>query len=293
MHNVQAKGILSTQNRMNLSRGCTHGCIYCDARSKCYHNPIPFEDIEIKENAPELLEATLKKKRKKCMIGTGGMSDPYIHIEEKILLTRRCLQIIEKYGFGLSIHTKSNRILRDIDLLDSINKKSKCVVQITLTTADENICRIVEPNVSTTRERVEVLKKMKEKGIPTVVWFDPILPFINDTPENYKTILNYCAESGVKGIVYFGAGLTLREGNREYFYEKLDRFFPGVKNRYIQNFGNAYDIVSPNYRTLDKIFYDFCNENKIICQFDECAKFLDEFPEIPEENHQPSLFDEM
>lgn len=151
MHFVDAKSILSPQNGMNLYRGCTHGCIYCDSRSLCYHNPIPFEDIEVKKNAPELLEARLSKKRSKCMIGTGSMCDPYMHCEKDLKLTRRCLEIIDHYGFGVAIQTKSDLILRDIDLLESINKKAKCVVQITLTTYDENLCKIIEPAVCTTR----------------------------------------------------------------------------------------------------------------------------------------------
>ena len=132
MQFIKAKGILSSQNGMNIYRGCTHGCIYCDSRSLCYHTPIPFENIEVKENACELLENVLKAKRKKCMIGTGSMSDPYMHCEKDIKLTRRCLEVIEKYGFGVTVLTKSNLILRDIDILEQINKKAKAVVQMTL-----------------------------------------------------------------------------------------------------------------------------------------------------------------
>ena len=147
MHFVDAKGILSAQNGINLYRGCTHGCIYCDSRSRCYQINHAFEDIEVKQNAPQLLEKALRSKRKKCMIGTGSMCDPYMHCEEQLGLTRRCLEIIDRYGFGLAIQTKSDRILRDLDLLKSINEKSKCVVQMTLTTYDEELCKILEPNV--------------------------------------------------------------------------------------------------------------------------------------------------
>jgi DNA repair photolyase len=191
MHDVIAKGILSSNNGMNIYRGCTHGCIYCDSRSLCYGMDHTFEDIEIKANVVQLLEDTLRRKRKKCMIGTGAMSDPYIHLEEKLQNTRRCLEIIDKYGFGLSILTKSNRILRDLDLLKSINNKAKCVVQMTLTTYDEELCKIIEPNVSTTKERFEVLKIMRDNKIPTVVWLSPILPYINDTEENIRGILDW------------------------------------------------------------------------------------------------------
>ena len=223
MHYVNAKSILSAKNGMNLYRGCSHGCIYCDSRSKCYHMEHDFEDIEIKENAIELLENALKRKRKKCMLGTGSMTDPYIPLESKIGNVRKALALANQYGFGFTLITKSDRILRDLDLLKSINDKTKCVVQMTLTTYDENLCKKIEPNVSTTRERFEALKKLNEAGIPTIVWLCPILPFINDTEENITGILEYCIEAKVYGVICFGMGLTLREGNREYFYNQLDR----------------------------------------------------------------------
>lgn len=290
MHEVKAKGILSANNGMNLYRGCSHGCIYCDARSRCYQMNHAFEDIEVKVNAPELLEQALRRKRKKCMIATGAMSDPYVHLEEKHMLTRRCLEIIDEYGFGVAIHTKSSRILRDIDLLDSINRKTKCVVQMTLTTYDEALCKIIEPNVSTTRERVEVLMAMKKRGIPTVVWMSPILPFINDTRENVLGILQYCKEANVKGILCFGLGLTLREGNREYFYEKLDRYFPGMKQQYINSYGLSYELNSPRNQELMRLTKEFCEKNHIIFGVDEVFSYLHEFEER-EKYTQIGLFD--
>ena len=289
MHKVEVKGILSSRNGMNIYRGCTHGCIYCDARSKCYQMNHEFEDIEVKINGPELLEKALKSKRKKCMIGTGAMSDPYIHLEEKLNNTRKCLEIIDKYEFGLAIQTKSNRILRDLDLLKSINEKSKCVVQMTLTTYDEELCKILEPNVSTTKERFEVLKIMRDNKIPTIVWLSPILPYINDTEDNIRGILNYCIEAKVKGIVCFGMGLTLREGNREYFYKKLDENFKGLKEKYIKEYGYSYEIASKNSNKLMKLIKDTCMENNIMINIDECFKYLQKFEE-KEKYEQIRLF---
>ena len=242
MHFVDAKGILSGNDGhwgMNIYRGCSHGCIYCDSRSRCYQFTHPFEDIEVKQNAPELLEAALRSKRKKCMIATGSMSDPYMHCEEKLRLTRKCLEIILRYGFGATLLTKSDRVLLDMDLLEEIHRKTKCVVQMTLTTYDDDLCRIVEPNVCTTRRRIEVLEEMRHRGIPTVVWLTPILPFINDTEDNIKAILAECIRVGVKGIICFDMGLTLREGDREYYYAALDKSFPGRKKGYIQRYANA------------------------------------------------------
>jgi len=292
MHFVDAKGILTGHNGhygMNIYRGCSHGCIYCDSRSRCYQFTHPFEDIEVKQNAPELLEKALKSKRNKCMIGTGSMSDLYMHCEEELQLARRCLEIILKYGFGVAIQTKSDRILRDIDLLDEINRAAKCVVQITLTTYDDDLCRILEPNVANTKRRIEVLEEMQKRGIPTIVWMTPILPFINDTKENITSILTECIRVGVKGVIDFGMGLTLREGDREYYYAALDKHFPGMKERYVQKYGNAYELSSPRARELQEIFHRICKENNILSNPEDCFRYLNE---LPDKYPQMSLFEQ-
>lgn len=283
MHYTEVKGLLSAQNGMNLYRGCTHGCIYCDSRSHCYHVDPPFEDVEVKRNAPELLEAALRGKRRKCMIGTGAMSDPYIPLEQELGLTRACLEIIERHGFGLTILTKSDGILRDIDLLERIHNKAKCVVQMTLTTYDEALCRTLEPNVCTTRRRFEVLKAFQARGIPTVVWLCPLLPFINDTEDNLRGILGYCFEAGVHGILNFGIGLTLREGNREYFYEQLDARFPGLRRRYAQKYGLQYAVTSDRHAALMEIFRAACRLRGVLCEPDEVFRYLHAFPEAGEQ----------
>lgn len=288
MHFVDAKGILSSKNGMNLYRGCTHGCIYCDSRSRCYQMNHDFEDIEVKQNGPELLERALRSKRKRCMIGTGAMCDPYMHCEEELGLTRKCLEIIERYGFGLAIQTKSDRILRDLELLKSIHQKAKCVVQMTLTTYDEELCRIVEPDVCTTKRRFEVLKIFQENGIPTVVWMSPFLPFINATRENVEGILDYCISAGVYGIICFGIGMTLREGNREYFYEALDKNFPGMRERYQRKYGYAYEVTSSRNREIMGMLHRVCREHGIVSDVNEVFAYLHEFPE--EEYEQLSLF---
>lgn len=279
MHFVTAKGILSSQNGMNLYRGCSHGCIYCDSRSKCYHMDHPFEDIEIKENAIDLLEHALRHKRKRCMIGTGSMTDPYIPLEMELENVRKALHLIYEYGFGFTVITKSNRILRDIDLLQKINEKTKCVVQMTLTTYEEELCRKIEPNVSTTRERFETLRQLRDAGIPTVVWLTPILPFINDTEENISGILEMCVEAEVYGILCFGMGLTLREGNREYFYGQLDRLFPQLKEKYIRTYGNQYAVESPDNDRLMKLFHQTCSEKGIVHSNQQIFQYLHTFEE--------------
>ncbi|MGN1179635.1 MAG: SPL family radical SAM protein [Suilimivivens sp.] len=290
MHEKEARVLLSSSNGMNIYRGCTHGCIYCDSRSRCYQMDFPFEDVEVKSNAVELLEKALRSKRKKCMIGTGSMTDPYMHCEEKLQNMRKCLELIERYGFGVAVQTKSDRILRDLDLLKRINEKTKAVVQMTLTTYDEKLCKVIEPNVCTTARRAEVLNIMRDNRIPTVVWLDPILPFINDTEENLRGILSYCIEAKVHGIICFGMGLTLREGNREYFYQKLDENFPGLKEVYQKKYGLSYEINSDHNSQLMKIFYSFCREHGIESDVDRNFAYLHEF-EDKLAGKQMSLFD--
>lgn len=287
MHFVDAKGILSAQNGMNIYRGCTHGCIYCDSRSLCYHIDHPFEDIEVKQNAPELLEKALRSKRKKCVIGTGSMSDPYMPAEKELLLMRRCLEVIKKYDFGAALITKSDLVLRDLDLLRAINEEQKAVVQITLTTFNDDLCRLIEPNVCPASRRYEVLKAMQENDIPTYVWLTPLLPYINDTPENLMGLLEMCADAGVKGIICFNMGLTLREGNREYFYKALDRLFPGLKERYQREYSLSYVLNSPRSAQLMDQFVCFCEKHGILHDPEQC---FTQMRTLPEKYKQLSLF---
>lgn len=278
MHYAKVKGILSAQNGMNIYRGCTHGCIYCDSRSRCYGFTHEFEDIEVKENALELLENALRRKRKKCMIGTGAMTDPYIPLEKQLGNMRGALELVYKYGFGITFQTKSDLALRDLDLLCKINEKTKCVVQTTLTTADEELCKKIEPNVCTTAARVKMLEVLRDNGIPTVVWLCPILPYINDTADNINGILDYCESAGVRGIINFGMGLTLRDGNREYYYAALDRLFPNLKERYIREYGSRYEVGSPRAAELYALYRSRCEKSGIMHDNAKIFAYLHEFP---------------
>lgn len=278
MHYSKVKSILSPKNGMNLYRGCSHGCIYCDSRSSIYNMNHDFEDIEVKENGLSLLKKALKNKREKVMVGTGSMADPYMPIEKRLEYTRSALKLIYKYGHGFTCITKSDLVLRDLDLIKKVNENSKAVIQMTLTTADEDMCKILEPNVCTTKRRVEVLKTLNEEGIPTIVWLCPILPFINDTEDNINKILDYCIESNVKGILCFQMGMTLRDGNREYFYQKLDENFPGLKEKYMTHFKSNYEVPSPNNSKLMKIFYKRTKKAGIMNNFNEIFPYLYEFP---------------
>lgn len=213
------------------------------------------------------------------MIGTGSMTDPYCHAEDVARMTRKSMEVIYKYGFGVNIITKSTKLLNDLDLLKKINEKTKAVVDVTLTTYDEDLCKIVEPNVSTTKERYEMLKILRDHQIPTIVWLCPILPFINDTEESISGILDYCIDAKVYGILCFGMGLTLREGNRAYFYENLDNYFAGLKEKYINTYGNKYSVISPNQNKLMKIFKDKCKDSGIETDTKKLFEFMSCFPE--------------
>ncbi len=287
MHEAEAKSLLTRWGSMNLYRGCTHGCVYCDSRSRCYHFSHPFEDIEVKRNAPELLERLLRTKRKRIMIGTGSMSDPYQPCEDVYGLTRKSLALIDRYGFGATVITKSDRVLRDIDLFDSINRKAKSVLQMSLTAADDMLSRILEPNVCTTSRRYAVLKEFQSRGIPTVVWMMPLLPFLTDTEDNFEALMTYCIDAGVKGVICFHIGMTLRDGNREYYYAALDKHFPGLREKYRDMYGNKYELISSNSGRLMARFHQLCEEHGILHDPEECFAYLREFPE---ENSQLSLF---
>ena len=279
MHMIESRTILSPKNGMNLYRGCQHGCIYCDSRSRCYHMDHRFEDVAVKANGVELLELALKRKRRPCMIGTGSMSDPYTPLEAELGLTRKALEVIERHGCGISLLTKSDLVLRDLDILSRIHRRSKAVVQMTLTTMDDELCKLIEPGVCPTSRRVEVLKEFQRAGIPTVVWLCPILPWRNDTEENIRGIVERCAGAGVKGIICFGMGVTLREGSREHYYTQLDRKFPGLKERTIRTYGSAYELRSAHHRELEALFHSLCAKHGIWHDNDRIFRWLQQLEE--------------
>ncbi|SFQ29558.1 DNA repair photolyase [Lachnospiraceae bacterium XBB1006] len=279
MHFVEAKSLLTKWGGMNIYRGCAHGCVYCDSRSDCYQFTHPFEDIEVKENAPELLEKILKSKRKKCMIGSGSMCDPYQSCEKELQLTRKCLKLLDQYEFGAAVITKSDLVLRDMDLFCSIHEKAKAVVQMTLTIADEELSKKLEPGVCNTKRRYEVLKEFQKNRIPTVVWMSPFLPYLTDSRENVETIMEYCFDAGVKGIINYGIGMTLRAGDREYYYQALDKHFPGLSRKYQEKFGYSYEINSEHNAELMRMFHEQCEKRGVLHTPEDCFRYMQKMPE--------------
>lgn len=245
---------------MNLYRGCQHACIYCDSRSKCYQLG-DLSDIRYKENAIELLTKELQGKKVRGTIGFGSMNDPYMPVERKMKLTRKALEVVAYYKFPVHIITKSNLVIRDIDLLTQI-AKIYAAISFTITTADDELAKKIEPAAPPPSARFEAIKELGKNGIYTGVTLMPVLPFINDTGQHIKQLVDKAMKSGAKYIIpYFG--LTLREGSREYFYTQLDKLFPGIKEKYIKSFGLSYGCNSPRADALYKLLYSTMEKHNI------------------------------
>ncbi|WP_312070498.1 SPL family radical SAM protein [Anaerotignum propionicum] len=277
---IPAKTILSgysennlwfgTNYNMNLYKGCSHGCIYCDSRSYCYGVEI-FDKVRAKENALSILERELRCKRKRGVVGTGAMSDPYNPFEKEYQLTRGALVQINRYGYGVAIATKSNLVERDIDLLQEISTHSPVLIKLTITTADDAMCKKIEPNVALSSQRFATIKTLSQAGIFAGILCMPILPFIEDNENNIRAIVEQAHENGAK-FIYPAFGVTLRQNQREWYYDKLDELFPSLKEKYMITYGNSYECKSPKGKELWKIFVETCQRHGILYKMDEIIK---------------------
>jgi DNA repair photolyase len=272
---IQAKTLLSHQSKpdpwfgcrynMNLYRGCQHQCIYCDSRSECYRIE-NFKDILYKENAVDMLRQELSSKRQKGTIGFGAMNDAYMPLEQDKKLTRRALEVIREYDFPIHILTKSDLVLRDKDIIKDISK-TYAAISFTITAADDELAAKIEPGAPASSKRFEAMRKLSDEGIYTGITMMPILPFINDTEENISDLLKKAADSGCKYIIPWFA-MTLRDRQRTYYYEKLDKLFPGLRKKYIKTFGDSYECNSPRKSQLEEIFSSMCIELGINTRLD-------------------------
>lgn len=255
---------------MNIYKGCCHGCIYCDSRSNCYQI-IDFDRVRIKDNCLEIIKKELQSKRKKGVVGTGAMSDPYNPFEKKYMLTRNALSLVDKNGFGVSIATKSDLVRRDIDILKRIQSHSPVLVKITITTFDDDLCKKIEKNVSPTSKRFEALKELSKNGIYSGILLMPLLPFINDNKDNIKNIIKKAHECGARFVFTYGLGVTLRENQREYYFEQLKKIFPGERldEKYIETYGYIYENTSPKSQYLWKVFEEECIKYNILYKMDD------------------------
>lgn len=255
---------------MNLYKGCPHGCIYCDSRSNCYHID-HFDIVRGKENALAILERELISKKQKGVVGIGAMSDTYNPLEIKYEQTRGALKLLSKYGYGVSIDTKSDLILRDIDLLKEINEKNNIIVKFTITTPHDDLSRIIEPNVCVSSKRFAAIKKLTENGIYTGIMMNPVLPFITDKEEDIKELVRLASLSGAK-FIHTYMGMTLRENQRDYYFEKLEQNFKGIKQKYIKYYGNSYDCTVLNARRLYQVFKEECDKYGILYNMKDIIK---------------------
>lgn len=279
MEFVQAKTILQKASHgeewfgidynMNLYKGCCHKCIYCDSRSNCYQVE-EFDRVRAKKNEIEILNQELKSKRKKGVIGIGAMSDTYNPFEKEYEITRNALKLISYYNFGVSIETKSNLIARDIDLFKEINSKADLILKFTITTANDELSKKIEPNVCVSSERLKAMKKISDNGLFVGTLLTPIIPFITDSEENIRDVIRLSAENGAKFVFSMG-GVTLRENQREYFYEQLDKSFPKLKEKYIRTYGNNY-FCYPLNKNLENVFKEECEKYGLLYKMKDIIK---------------------
>lgn len=252
---------------MNIYRGCSHGCIYCDSRSICYRID-HFDTVTPKSNALDLLDQELRSKRSSGVITMGSMSDPYNTAELNLCLTRKALDIIKRHRFGAAFTTKSALCARDADLLSDISKNAPVCARLTVTCADDDLCQRIEPYVSTSTERFAALHTLADHGVYPGVWLNPLLPFLTDNKDNIRRIVQKTADNGGRFVVCF-FGMTLRTGNREYFFSALERDFPGIRDRYIKTYGNAYELTVPNAERLYDAFRNECIKRGVHWRFSD------------------------
>lgn len=259
-----------TDYNMNIYKGCCHGCIYCDSRSDCYRVE-DFDRVRAKANALEIIRDDLRRKIRTGVVATGAMSDPYNPFEKELCLTRRALELINAYDFGVAIDTKSPLVTRDIDILRDIREHSPVIVKMTITTADDTLCKKIERNVPVSSERFKTLRELSDSGIYCGILLMPVLPLINDTKENVLGLVHLAAESGAK-FIYPGFGVTLRNNQREHFYNKLDELFPGLRERYISRYGDRYSCTSPKARELFKLLESECKSVGMVCRMQDIVR---------------------
>lgn len=252
---------------MNIYKGCCHGCIYCDSRSECYRID-KFDVVRAKKDAIALINKELKSKKRTGVIGTGAMSDPYNPFEKEYSLTRAALELININGFGVSIATKGILVARDIDVLKKIQSHSPVLVKITVTTCDDELCKKIEPNVGLASKRFSAIKELSDNGIFAGILLMPVLPFLEDNEDNITGIVKLAHENGAK-FIYPAFGMTLRQNQRDWYYKKLDENFPGIKQKYIQQFKNDYECRSPKAKALWQLFRGECDKLGILYKMND------------------------
>jgi DNA repair photolyase len=259
-HIKEPDGIFGMKYNMNLYRGCQHQCIYCDSRSECYGIE-NFNDIQVKVNALDLLKKELPRKKVKGKIGTGSMNDPYMPLEKQLNLTGRALQVIAQHHFGVSVITKSSLVLRDRDILTEMGR-ARASVTFSVSTAEDELGRKVEPGASLVSQRYLALNTLAKQGILVGVCMMPILPFLEDSLENVSAIVERAVENGASYVIPW-FGMSMRDRQREYYYDQLDRLFPGLRAKYEKAFGLHYECPARWAERLSARFYELCEQYQL------------------------------
>ncbi len=254
---------------MNIYKGCCHGCIYCDSRSDCYRIQ-KFDQVRAKENALQIIRDDLRRKVKTGVVGTGAMSDPYNPFEKELKLTRHALELADAFGFGMAIATKSTLLLRDMDILESIQEHSPVLCKVTITTVKDELARLVEPKAASSSERFEMVARLKDRGIFAGILLMPVLPFLEDSEENVLGIVEQAHQAGAR-FIYAAFGMTLRDNQREWYFDRIEELFPGqgLKERYQKTYGNRYECASPQAKRLWRLFSQECGKYGILYRMED------------------------
>lgn len=254
---------------MNIYRGCCHGCIYCDSRSSCYQVK-DFDQVRVKENALSIIRDDLRRKVKSGVVGTGAMSDPYNPFEETLLYTRHALELIDAFGFGIGIATKSTLLARDMDILESIREHSPVLCKVTITTPHDALSQKVEPGAPPSSKRLDLIARLTSRGLFAGILLMPVLPFLEDKKEDILRLVSMAGEAGAR-FIYPAFGMTLRDNQKEWYLDRLEELFPGqgLRARYLKTYKNAYQCTSPRAKDLWHAFAAACEEKHILYRMND------------------------
>ena len=264
LHRSRSTEWFGTDHTMNIYRGCCHGCLYCDSRSGCYQIG-EFDRVRAKADALRILRDDLARKVRPAFITMGSMSDPYNPFEKELQLTRHALELIDAYQCGVAAATKSDLIVRDIDLYRLIQDHSPVICKLTVTTADDALAAKLEPHAPPPSRRLAALEALSGAGLFAGVLLMPVLPFLEDGDGSVLAVVEGAARAGAR-FIYPAFGVTMRPGQREYFLDGLERAFPGrgLRERYLRRYGDRYQCASPRAGALWDIFTAACRERGIL-----------------------------
>ena len=271
MYEIEAKTILTPQNGFSIYRGDWGTCMVDQSRAVNRGKVEKKEGIGVKKNADVLLENALRKKKNRGMLVTGMTSDPYNEAEKELGILRKCLKVVERYDYGITIRTGNELILRDLDVLRGIQQKTKCIIMVPLCTMDEVLFEKIEG--AALESRIRMIKELVRHEIPVELLLEPMIPMINDSEENLDRILQFAYDSGVKMISDNNLRVSLPRGTREFFYESLQSRFPEVYDAFLEEYGYATEVGLVKKEEFLRKIRKFCLEHHMMCDKVEIADF--------------------